>query len=282
MKRNIFAALRAWFAAALLFSCPALAGPADAPQPPSVVFRGLFEDVQRSGIFPDSKTFADATATKARPRRSWPRIRASAAPRVSTCAASCRNTSSIPVIADTAYVRRLARRTSARTSMRLWPVLTRGPDTAAHGSSLLPLPHRYVVPGGRFREVTTGIRISRWWASRHRGRHDLVLEMIEQLRVAHRHVRAHSERQPDLLPEPVAAAVLRRDGRVGRASVMAKRVYRKSLPQLEREYQFWMEGAATLARGPAHRRVVETRGWHGAESLLGRSRDAARRSLARR
>ncbi len=40
-----------------------------------------------------------------------------------------------------------------RKSSRTWNVLTRAPDVAVPGSSLLPLPYPYVVPGGRFREV---------------------------------------------------------------------------------------------------------------------------------
>src|SRR5690606_15418120 len=35
-----------------------------------------------------------------------------------------------------------------------------------------------------------------------------------------------------------------------------KSAYRKYLPQLRREYDFWMDGAARLERDSAHRRVV--------------------------
>ena len=35
----------------------------------------------------------------------------------------------------------------------LWAVLKRNPDKPIDGSSLLPLPNPYIVPGGRFREV---------------------------------------------------------------------------------------------------------------------------------
>lgn len=35
----------------------------------------------------------------------------------------------------------------------LWPVLTRPPEPATGRGSLLPLPHPYIVPGGRFREA---------------------------------------------------------------------------------------------------------------------------------
>ena len=36
---------------------------------------------------------------------------------------------------------------------RLWHALARGPDNGAEHSSALPVHHRYVVPGGRFREI---------------------------------------------------------------------------------------------------------------------------------
>src|SRR5690606_12116690 len=36
-------------------------------------------------------------------------------------------------------------------------------------------------------------------------------------------------------------------------------VYRKYLPQLQREYRFWMDGADTVKPGAAHRRVVKLR-----------------------
>lgn len=35
----------------------------------------------------------------------------------------------------------------------LWKVLERKPDLPVAGSSLLPLPYSYLVPGGRFREI---------------------------------------------------------------------------------------------------------------------------------
>ena len=35
----------------------------------------------------------------------------------------------------------------------LWQVLKRNPDKTIEGSSLLPLPYPYIVPGGRFREI---------------------------------------------------------------------------------------------------------------------------------
>src|SRR5690606_164661 len=44
------------------------------------------------------------------------------------------------------------------------------------------------------------------------------------------------------------------------AARAGEEVYRKYLPQLRREYAFWMEGAQTLQPGSAHRRVVRLAG----------------------
>jgi alpha,alpha-trehalase len=255
MKRKNFAALRAGFAAALLFSCSgAFAAPAGAPQPPSVVFRGLFEDVQRSGIFPDSKTFPDAI-----PNESPALILAAYGRERGAAGFDLRSFVqkhfTVPVTVETAYVSDSRENVCAHID-GLWPVLTRGPDTAVTGSSLLPLPHRYVVPGGRFREAYYWDSYFTMLGLEASGRHDLVLEMIDNfawLIDTYGHVpngnRTYylSRSQPPFFAAMVALAA-QRDG---------EQLYGKYLPQLQREYQFWMEGAATVARGAAYRRVVK-------------------------
>ena len=254
MKRNIFAALRAGFAAALLFSCPAFADSSGAPQPPSIVFRGLFEEVQRSGIFPDSKTFADATPndSPAQILAAYARERAAAGFELR---GFVQKHFTIPVTADTAYVSDARDNVCAHID-GLWGVLTRGPDMPATGSSLLPLPHRYVVPGGRFREAYYWDSYFTMLGLEASGRHDLVLEMIGNfawLIDTYGHIpngnRTYylSRSQPPFFAAMVALAA-QRDGEA---------VYDRYLPQLEREYRFWMDGAATVARGSAHRRVVK-------------------------
>src|SRR5688572_10960254 len=60
----------------------------------------------------------------------------------------------------------------------LWPILTREPDTAVPGSSLLPLPHRYVVPGGRFQEIYYWDSYFTMLGLAESGRHDLVTDMV--------------------------------------------------------------------------------------------------------
>ncbi|MEJ0085649.1 MAG: alpha,alpha-trehalase TreF [Pseudomonadota bacterium] len=254
MKRKLCDTARAGFALALLFSClAAFAAPAAAPQPPSVVFRGLFEDVQRSGIFPDSKTFPDSVPNAAPAEILAAYRRERAEPGFELRAFVSRHFT-VATIPDAEYVDDSRAGVCAHIDA-LWPVLTRGPDAAAAGSSLLPLPHRYVVPGGRFREAyywdtyftMLGLEASGW--------HDLVREMIDNFAFlidTYGHVpngnRTYylSRSQPPFFAAMIALAA-QRDG---------EQIYAKYLPQLEREYQFWMEGAATLARGTAHRRVV--------------------------
>jgi alpha,alpha-trehalase len=137
----------------------------------------------------------------------------------------------------------------------LWPVLTRSPDEPVPGSSLLPLPYRYVVPGGRFQEIYYWDSYFTMLGLEESGRHDLTVDMVRNfawLIDRYGHVpngnRSYyvSRSQPpffSLMVELVAA----RDGSA---------VYGEYLAQLRREYDFWMEGAESLAPGAAHRRVV--------------------------
>lgn len=119
------------------------------PQQPSELFGDLFAEVQERGIFADSKTFADAV-----PRRAPAAI-------LGDWKAVC----SLDDAGLTAFVHAnfdlpCAAEPSALMGQplvehieRLWPELTRGPVEPAPGSSLLALPRRHVVPGGRFREL---------------------------------------------------------------------------------------------------------------------------------
>ena len=245
MKRLIFTLL---FAASFAY-----ADPAAAPQPPSIIFAGLFEAVQRAAIYPDGKTFPDAI-----PNAPATEILAAygherGAPGFDLRAFVNRYFAD-PGTSGTEYVDNSRTNVCAHIDA-LWTVLTRGPDAAVPGSSLLPLPHRYVVPGGRFREVYYWDSYFTMVGLEASGRHDLVLEMIDNFAYlidTYGHIpngnRTYylSRSQPPFFAAMVALAA-ERDG---------DGVYRKYLPQLEREHQFWMEGAATLAPGKAHRRVV--------------------------
>src|SRR5436309_2242018 len=135
--------------------------PATALQPPARVARydpahdlgPLFQNVQLSGIFTDSKTFVDARPLLPPADIAVRYAAASATPGFSL-QAFVRRYFELPRTAEGSFHTDTSQ-TMADHIRALWPVLTRAPpsETAVPRSSLIPLPNPYVVPGGRFREV---------------------------------------------------------------------------------------------------------------------------------
>ncbi len=222
-----------------------------APRSPQALWGALFEAVQQAGLFADSKLFADAVpragATPAEIMEAFELQRAQAGFELER------------------FVHRMfvlpeplaegAASAPAQTGVEqhiraLWPRLLRSSDGEDAGS-LLALPHPYIVPGGRFREVY-------YWDSAF----TMQALLLQDLR-------------------PIAqgmldnfAALVRRVGHVpnGNRSYMLSRsqpplLYRmvellcgdEPAPYLEvlhAEHRFWMAGEAALAPGGANRRVV--------------------------
>jgi len=151
-----------------------------------------------------------------------------------------------------------AQRTLTEHIDALWSVLTRASPGAPRGSSLLPLPKPYVVPGGRFREIYYWDSYFTMLGLRESRRTDLIEDMVEDfahLIDTYGHIpngtRTYylSRSQPPFFFAMVALTAA--DPERGAAAA-----YARYLPQLRREYAFWMEGAEGLAAGTAHRRVV--------------------------
>src|SRR5260221_7127154 len=134
----------------------------------------LFEEVQMKNVLGDGKTFPDCL-----PKRSLEEINSNFLKN--------RNASnfvlekfveenfSLPKAYSTGYKSDLTKSPKEHIE-KLWDVLTRKPDEG--GGSLIPLPHPYVVPGGRFREIyywdsyftMLGLRVSK--------RVDLIQNMV--------------------------------------------------------------------------------------------------------
>ena len=218
----------------------------------------LFRDVQLSGIFEDSKTFADA-----RPRFAPAEIIARYASARGAPQFNLRDFVSqqfdVPRPVGEGF-RSNTSQTMEQHIRALWPVLTRPRDTADARSSLIPLPNPYVVPGGRFREVYYWDSYFTMLGLIESGRTDLVKSMLDNF--AHLiatvgHVpngnRTYylSRSQP-----PFFAAMV---GLYARATDTTKAV--PYLDALEAEHAFWMNGAERLApgSGQAYRRVVRLR-----------------------
>ena len=148
---------------------------------------------------------------------------------------------------------------------RLWDQLTRRSEAAAPFSSLLPLPQPYVVPGGRFRNYYWDCLFhdARTGGKRSTGSARIPWSVISPYsRPCQWRTHLLSEPfQPPFFFEMVG--LLSREDAAG--------AFARYLPQLRREYAFWMEGAGKLRRGGASaRRAIARR--VGPEPLLGRSR----------
>ena len=140
----------------------------------------------------------------------------------------------------------------------LWPVLTRkaGADEGAAGS-LIPLPNRYIVPGGRFREVYYWDSYFTLLGLQAAGEGELVRDMVENFAYlidAVGHIpngnRTYylTRSQPPFFAFMVEVL----------AELEGERVYREFYPQLEAEYAFWMEGTEELTETrPAVNHVVK-------------------------
>jgi len=249
---------RARFLVLVLGACAAAASFADGgPQPPSLLYPELFDAVQRSTIYPDSKTFADAIP-KGDPAAINAAYRAQRAAAGFDLKAFVAEHFDEPEHAGTGFKTDPTRNVCQHIDA-LWSALTRGPDDVRAGSSLLPLPHRYVVPGGRYREVYYWDSYFTMIGLEASGRHDLVVEMVDNFAhlidtVGHipngNRTYYLSRSQPPFFAAMVAL-VARKDG---------DGVYAKYLPQMRKEHDFWMAGAEKVARGSASRRVVRLPG----------------------
>jgi alpha,alpha-trehalase len=224
-----------------------------APRTPSEVYGALFQQVQIERLFADSKTFADATA-KTAPEEILREYEA----KKNTAGFSLRDFVArhfvVPAAAASDFKTEPREEIRAHIN-RLWPVLTRAPEKSDAAGSLLPLSTRYVVPGGRFREMYYWDSYFTMVGLQTSGRDDLVADMVENFaglidRYGHIPNGSRSYYLSRSQP-PFFAAMVELQAEHEGASALAKR-----LPQLEREYAFWMEGAKDLAPGKVHRRVV--------------------------
>jgi alpha,alpha-trehalase len=117
---------------------------------PDQLYGDLFRQVQQKRVFSDGKTFADAI-----PKRKPALIMNDFASQKDSAFDLKKFVEANFFLHDTAKTFQASSEKDLRIHIKkLWPLLTRKPDRSSiEGSSLLPLPYPYVVPGGRFREV---------------------------------------------------------------------------------------------------------------------------------
>jgi alpha,alpha-trehalase len=223
------------------------------PQPPQALFKDLFVAVQTGGVFADGKTFVDAVPREA-PDDILVAYHAAHSQSPAELRAFVERYFSLPTESATAVTAPEHLSLVAHID-RLWDQLTRSTASVPPYSSLLPLPAPYVIPGGRFREIYYWDSYFTMLGLQQSGRYELVADMVRDFAYlidTYGHVpngtRTYylSRSQPPFFFEMVG--LLSKD-----ASGDAFAHY---LPQLKREYAFWMEGAERLHAGGSHRRVV--------------------------
>ncbi|MFI5133927.1 MAG: trehalase family glycosidase, partial [Chitinophagales bacterium] len=223
-------------------------------QTPAEIYGQLFIDVQMGRIFPDSKTFADCT-----PKKDPKEI-------VKDYLAGKNNTAvkfnldefvkenfDSPRAAQLNYV---TQEKDVVTHIKnLWKVLRREADVPVNGSSLLPLPNPYIVPGGRFGEVYYWDSYFTMLGLKESGKADMIENMVKNFAYlidTYSHIpngnRSYyiSRSQPPFFSLMVELL----------AGIKGESVYLTYLPAMEKEYNFWMDGADQLKPGEAYRRVV--------------------------
>jgi alpha,alpha-trehalase len=216
----------------------------------------LFDDVQLNRVFPDGKTFVDCLPKSSPEEISTKYIQQKDQPGFNLQQFVVANFD-LPVSHSNNY-HSDTNKTVAENINKLWDVLTRQPDKV--GGSLIPLPHSYIVPGGRFGEIyywdsyftMLGLKVS--------GKYDMLENMVNNFSYLIDTVgyipngnRSYfiGRSQPPFYSLMIKLL----------ADIKGKNVLTRYLPQLEKEYQFWMKGKGDLNETtPALHRAVRMPG----------------------
>ena len=214
----------------------------------------LYEDVQSSGIFPDSKFFVDCS-----PKSSIEEILEAYEQLKSSPGFDLKQFVEqhfeSPASFNSNY--ESAGKEIGEHLTKLWEQLKREPDNTIEvsRSSLISLPYPYIVPGGRFREIyywdsyftMLGLQVS--------GRVDIIQDMVENfsylidsLGFIPNGNRSYylGRSQPPFFALMVNLL----------AEIKGPEILLKYRPQLEKEYAFWMQGEQHLDESGVESRVV--------------------------
>ncbi len=201
----------------------------------------LFEQVQMQNIFPDGKTFVDCTPRSPLSfiQQKYEEQKHEPAFDLSTFV---NEHFILPKTYSTNYVN-VQDRSIIRHIEMLWDELTRQPEEG--NNSLIPLPHPYIVPGGRFREIfywdsyftMLGLQVS--------GRIELIQNMVDNF--------SYLIDKFEYIPNGNRTYFLGRSQPPFYASMVkllneekSDKILVKYLPQLLKEHGFWMKGIGQL------------------------------------
>jgi alpha,alpha-trehalase len=209
---------------------------------PDKIYGDLFIDVQMNRIFPDNKTFVDCTPKKdpALIVQDYKRLKNNPAIKFSLKEFVEANFI-LPQAPQSNYV--TTEKDVIAHINNLWSVLKRQSDSAIKGSSLLPLPYPYIVPGGRFREIYYWDSYFTMLGLKESGQTEIIENMIKNfvfLINTYGHIpngnRSYylSRSQPPFFSLMIELL----------ASIKGDAIYTEYLPALQKEYDYWMDKTA--------------------------------------
>lgn len=212
---------------------------AERPAGPDEIYGQLFVDVQRASVFPDQKTFVDCV-----PRESAEKILAAYDAEKTRPGFDLKAfVAAHFLVPERKVVEVPAGEPIERHVASLWALLRRDPDAAVPGSSLLPLPHPYIVPGGRFREIYYWDSYFTMLGLRESGDEAMIESMVENFAylIGHYGYIPNGNRTYFLSRSQPPFFSLMID-------VLAEKkglgIYSKYLSALRAEYDYWMDGSA--------------------------------------
>ena len=222
------------------------------PPTPDRIYGELFIEVQMQKIFPDGKTFVDCIP-KRKPTDIMYDYGMQKGPNFKLKKFVEENFD-MPQTIGATY--KWDSTDDVQTHIKkLWPLLKRNPDKETEGSSLLPLPYPYFVPGGRFREIYYWDSYFTMLGLKESGEVKLIRDMLNNfafLIETYGHIpngnRTYylSRSQPPFFSCMVELL----------AGIQGDSIYQRFLPAMEKEYAFFMDGSDKLKAGEAYRRIV--------------------------
>jgi alpha,alpha-trehalase len=224
-------------------------------QTPDLIYGPLFTDVQMARIFPDNKTFVDCTP-KRKPKEivaDYLKVKNNPAIRFSLKMFVEENFNLPPDPPTFNYIQ-LEKDVTIHIK-NLWGNLKREQDQTVEGSSLLTLPHPYIVPGGRFREIYYWDSYFSMLGLKESGETETILHMLDNFSFlinTYGHIpngnRSYylSRSQPPFFSLMVKLY----------ASVAGDAILKTYIPAIEKEYNYWTAGYATLKNGTAVKKLV--------------------------
>ena len=222
--------------------------------PPSIEYGDLYRDVELASIFSDSKTFPDMIpdAPPATIRREY--SVAKTAPGFDLLAFVQKHFTG-PVPAGPTINPAMPDQHLLDYVTSLWPILQQEETSVPAYSTLQPLPYPYVVPGGRFREVYYWDSYFTMLGLEEDGQHQLAVDLLKNFALEiDRYGKVPngnrsyylSRSQPPFFSLMVDLI----------ASVDGNGTLVTYLPELQQEWNFWMDGADALSPGQDYHNAV--------------------------